>query len=204
MRLRWILHLAGDIHQPLHASGRITPDDPKGGDQGGNTFFLSPKDAPRRENLHWFWDSIVVRSIARKNDASDAEYLLPIAKKIMKKYPFEKMQARLVIGKFDHWQQDSFQVAASKLYPATLKRGEMPSSAYQKMAFKIAEEQIALRRLPNGRNAQPDFGSIKMNIIAEYFQARELEIIEKIRQLVEIESPSYDVGGSQNVEWLIG
>jgi hypothetical protein len=62
----------------------------------------------------------------------------------MKKYPFEKMQNRLEIGKFDQWQQESFQVASTKLYPASLKRGEMPSAAYQKMAFKIAEEQIAL------------------------------------------------------------
>jgi hypothetical protein len=142
--LAWILHLSGDVHQPLHASGRITPEDPKGGDQGGNTFSLSPKDAPRKENLHWYWDSIVVRTVARKKDASDAEYLLPIGNKIMKKYPFEKMQARLAVGKFDQWQQESFQVASTKLYPATLKRGEMPSAAYQKMAFKIAEEQIAL------------------------------------------------------------
>src|SRR5262245_59918872 len=39
--------------------------------------------------------------------------------------------------------------------------------------------------------------------IAEYFQAREAEIIENIRQLVDIESPSYDVEGSRKVaDWI--
>ncbi len=140
--LAWILHLAGDVHQPLHASGRVTPEEPKG-DQGGNTFQLTPPDIKPRENLHWYWDSIVVRSIARKADASDAEYLLPIGNAIMKKYPLLKMKDRLAIGKFDAWQQESFQIASTKLYPKTLIRNQTPSEAYKKMAFGIAEQQIA-------------------------------------------------------------
>jgi osmotically-inducible protein OsmY len=141
--LAWILHLSGDVHQPLHASGRVTAEEPKG-DQGGNTFSLSPKDAPRKENLHWYWDSIVVRTVPRKNDATDADYLLPIGNAIMKKYPLAKMQNRLEIGKFDAWQQESFRIASTRLYPKTLIRNQMPSAAYNKMAFGIAEEQIAL------------------------------------------------------------
>ncbi len=141
--LAWILHLAGDVHQPLHASGRVTDEEPKG-DQGGNLFLLTPKDAKQKENLHWYWDSIVVRTVKRKDDASDAEYLLPIGDKMMKEFPFTKMQSRLEIGKFDAWQQESFQIAANKLYPKTLIRNQMPSDNYKKMAFDIAEEQIAL------------------------------------------------------------
>jgi hypothetical protein len=142
--LAWILHLAGDVHQPLHASGRITPEDPKGGDQGGNTFSLSPPDAKPKENLHWYWDSIVVRTIPRRADSSDAEYLLPIGNAIMKKHPLARMQNRLESGKFDTWQQESFRIASERLYPKTLVRNRMPSAVYQKMAFAIAEEQIAL------------------------------------------------------------
>jgi osmotically-inducible protein OsmY len=141
--LAWIIHLSGDVHQPLHASGRVTAEEPKG-DQGGNTFSLSPKNAPRKENLHWFWDSIVVRTVPRKADASDAEYLLPIGNAIMKKYPLAKMQNLLEIGKFDAWQQESFKIASTRLYPKTLLRDQMPSAAYNKMAFDIAEQQIAI------------------------------------------------------------
>jgi hypothetical protein len=42
--LAWILHLVGDIHQPLHASSRISPQDPWG-DGGGNTFRVGTRSA---------------------------------------------------------------------------------------------------------------------------------------------------------------
>jgi glutamate carboxypeptidase len=43
-----------------------------------------------------------------------------------------------------------------------------------------------------------------MKELADYFQANREKIIEQIRQLVEIESPSFDVEGSKNVaDWLI-
>ncbi len=143
--LAWVLHLGGDIHQPLHTSARVTQYDPKG-DQGGNLFMLSPKGAKgdERVSLHWYWDSIVKRNIPRVSDACDSDYLPPIAQAMMKKYPAAKMQNRLKLGKFDEWQQEGFQITSTKLYPASLKFGEMPSENYKKMAFEIAEEQIAL------------------------------------------------------------
>lgn len=143
--LAWILHLVGDIHQPLHDSGRVTKYDPKG-DQGGNLFMLSPKGATgeARLNLHWFWDSIIGRNVPRVNDACDSDYLPAIAQQMTKKFPFSKMQNRLKIGKFDDWQQEGFQIASTKLYPTSLKFGEMPSENYKKQAFEIAEEQITL------------------------------------------------------------
>ena len=163
--LAWILHLAGDIHQPLHASGRSTPDDPKGGDQGGNTFSLSPKGTPRNkaENLHWYWDSIIVRTIARKNDASDSEYLIPIGNQIMKKHP--SSANRLNPGKFDAWQNESFLIASSKLYPKSLIRFETPTQTYQKEALKIAEEQIAIAGYRLGALLNDIFGT--GNTVAE-------------------------------------
>ncbi len=158
--LAWILHIGGDIHQPLHDSARVTKYDPKG-DQGGNLFMLSPKDAKGddRLSLHWYWDSIIGRNLPRNNDACDSEYLPPIAQEIMKKYPFAKMQNRLEIGQFDKWQQEGFQIASTKLYPSTLKFGEMPSENYKKMAFEIAQEQIALAGYRIGEMLNQIFGS---------------------------------------------
>jgi len=157
--LAWVLHLGGDIHQPLHTSARVTQYDPKG-DQGGNLFMLSPKGATGddRVSLHWFWDSIVKRNIPRVNDACDSEYLPPIAQAMMKKYPAAKMQNRLKLGKFDEWQQEGFQIASTKLYPASLKFGVTPSDNYKKMAFEIAEEQIALAGYRMGEMLNQIFG----------------------------------------------
>ena len=58
--LAWLLHLVGDIHQPLHCSSRVTPDEalPRG-DAGGNTFRLDDN-----RNLHGYWDRILGEAIA--------------------------------------------------------------------------------------------------------------------------------------------
>jgi hypothetical protein len=162
--LAWILHLGGDIHQPLHTSARVTEAEPKG-DQGGNLFLLSPKDAKGddRLNLHWFWDSIVRRNISRVNDACDSDYLPPIAQAMMKKYPAAKMQSRLKLGKFDDWQQEGFQIASTKFYPASLKVGIAPSEEYKKMAYEIAEEQIALAGYRMGAMLNQIFDNREIN-----------------------------------------
>ena len=48
--LRFLIHLVGDIHQPLHCSTRCTHEHEKG-DRGGNDFMLvGAKD------LHAYWD----------------------------------------------------------------------------------------------------------------------------------------------------
>lgn len=158
--LAWFLHIGGDIHQPLHDSGRVTKYDPKG-DQGGNLFMLSSKGAKgdARLSLHWYWDSIIGRNIPRVNDACDSDYLPPLAQEIMKKYPASKLQNKLELGKYDEWQKEGFQIASTKLYPASLKFGEMPSDNYKKMAFEISEEQIALAGYRLGATLNQIFGS---------------------------------------------
>jgi hypothetical protein len=181
--LAWILHLGGDIHQPLHASARVTKFDPKG-DQGGNLFMLSPKGAKGedRVSLHWYWDSIIGRNIPRVSDACDFEYLPAIAQQITKKYPFAKMQNRLKIGKFDEWQQEGFQIASTKLYPSSLKFGEMPSENYKKQAFEIAQEQIALAGYRMGEMLNQIFGS--------------QELTKEVKETGQI------IGTGENDDWL--
>jgi hypothetical protein len=143
--LAWVLHLGGDIHQPLHTSARVTETEPKG-DQGGNLFLLTPQGAARGEqvNLHWFWDSIVRRNVPRKNDACDSEYLPVIAEAMMKKYPQARMQNRLKLGQFNEWQQEGFKLATVEVFSPLLVRNQMASEAYKRRAFQISQEQIAL------------------------------------------------------------
>lgn len=162
--MAWILHIGGDIHQPLHTSARVTEFEPKG-DQGGNTFLLTPKDTPRnqQENLHWYWDSIVVRNIMRQKDACDADFLAPIAQEMIKKHPLSKMQDGLNVGKFDLWQKESFKIATTELFPPTLIRFEMPTENYKKNAFKIAEQQIALAGYRLGATFNQIFGGNQEN-----------------------------------------
>jgi hypothetical protein len=53
--LSWLIHLTGDIHQPLHCATLVNQDYPAPvGDKGGNNFFVRPAEAP--VNLHSIWD----------------------------------------------------------------------------------------------------------------------------------------------------
>ena len=158
--IAWLEHLIGDLHQPLHASARITATEPKG-DQGANLFLLTPVGTPRdkQENLHWFWDSIVVRNKPNDKDECDADFVDPIARSIMKKYSFQEMESRLALGDPERWKRESFEIASTRLFPADLKRNEMPSSEYKKAAMKIAEERLALAGYRMGALFNQIFGS---------------------------------------------
>jgi hypothetical protein len=53
--LAWVLHLVGDIHNPVHTASRVTPAHPAG-DAGGNAVRLT--DDGRPTNLHAVWDDL--------------------------------------------------------------------------------------------------------------------------------------------------
>ena len=156
--IAWLEHLIGDIHQPLHTSGKITDSNPKG-DQGGNLFFLTPKGTPRdkQENLHWFWDSIVARNMPNAKDQCDADYLDPIAQDIMRLYPYDKLKGKLNNGKFDVWQKESLQIATTDVYK-DLKWFETPTEKYKKRALGIAQERLALAGYRMGELFNEVFG----------------------------------------------
>jgi len=142
--ISWIEHLIGNIHQPLHASAKVTPSNPKG-DVRGNLFLLTPQGTPRdkQENLHWFWDSIMVRYAPNTKDQCDADYVDPMAQEIMKLYPYEKLKDRLAPGKFEAWKDESYKIATTEVYKG-IDFFQMPSDAYKKKAFLIAQERLAL------------------------------------------------------------
>ncbi len=142
--ISWLEHLIGDIHQPLHTSGKVTDANPKG-DQGGNLFLLTPKGTPRanQENLHWFWDSIVVRYLPNAKDQCDADYIDPIAQDIIKLYPYDKLKDRINDDKFDVWAKESLEIATTEVYK-DVNWFEAPSDKYKKKAFDIAQLRLAL------------------------------------------------------------
>lgn len=49
--LKWVIHLVGDIHQPLHAGFKV--------DKGGNLYQVQAYG--RGTNLHALWDGILIR-----------------------------------------------------------------------------------------------------------------------------------------------
>ncbi len=144
LAIAWLEHIIGDIPQPLHASGRVTNSSPKG-DQGGNRFLLTPKGTPRAEelNLHWFWDSILMRYEPNTKDVCDSDYLDPIGDRIMKMYPYDKMKGELAADNFSQWAKESLEISQQEVYRG-VRFFSLPSDGYKKKAFEISEKRLAL------------------------------------------------------------
>jgi S1/P1 nuclease len=71
VHLSWLLHLAGDLHQPLHATGllateaKVGPErfDPPAGDEGGNRLAVKRlADDTEAVILHAYWDALLFRT----------------------------------------------------------------------------------------------------------------------------------------------
>ena len=143
-QLAWILHLTGDIHQPLHAESRVTDAHP-GGDRGGNDFLLAPKSI---SPLHTFWDRIIDNSIletpAEKPTAKQIVYLDRVIGMIVHDHPKASEAVRLKPGDFEAWSREGFETAKSAAYPASLHEKQTPAPAYKKNVFSIADEAIAI------------------------------------------------------------
>jgi len=128
--LVWLLHIVGDIHQPLHASTRVSKADPDG-DAGGNLVKL---DCAKCE-LHFFWDDL----LGTGND-------LPSVLRKARKLP--KPEGSLVAKTDDkQWVAESFQAAQNVVYSPPVGPGDGPYAltlAYQKRAGKLAKQRVAL------------------------------------------------------------
>jgi S1/P1 Nuclease. len=128
--LVWLLHIVGDIHQPLHASTRVSQSDPDG-DAGGNLVKL---DCAKCE-LHFFWDDL----LGAQND-------LKTVVKGARKLP--KAPASLV-AKMDEkdWVAEGFQQAQQTVYAPPVGPGNGPYALtieYKKTAGKLAKQRVAL------------------------------------------------------------
>jgi hypothetical protein len=142
--LAWFLHVAGDIHNPLHNGSRISEAEPDG-DRGGNRFLLTPEQQNQnRVNLHSYWDSILRRNIPRKGDACDSDYIPVIARLASRRYPFAKLNSRLKLGDYREWNSAGYKLLNEVVYTSDLVRNQLPAKKYQKRAFAVGQEQIAL------------------------------------------------------------
>jgi hypothetical protein len=136
--LAWILHLVGDVHQPLHLSARVTPAEPQG-DKGGNTFRLQGQP----NNLHAYWDG-AVDLVEPASGAGPVAYADRLAQRVEQDVPVNAIAPALVSATFDVWGRESLDIAQREVYASTLHPGDAPSAVYAQNAAKIAERRVAL------------------------------------------------------------
>jgi len=129
----WLIHMFGDIHQPLHCIEHISSLHPNG-DRGGNSFRLKGS----AQNLHHIWDS----SVSPFGSADEEELAVGIAQE----HTRESLVADLGITEPEAWARASFKLAKQHAYkikenPQNLPK---PSTAYLKNMEKIGRRQAAL------------------------------------------------------------
>lgn len=117
--LCWLLHLVGDVHQPLHNIGMYSVEIPTG-DQGGNLFWVKDADVPTR--LHGYWDDLFGRE---DYDAHIKSYDRAVtAAALLSRAEFQKDQfaKELKTSSFEDWSKAGFRLAVDVGY----RNGKLP------------------------------------------------------------------------------
>tara|TARA_Y100001968_G_C19437790_1_gene760788 strand:+ start:2018 stop:2800 length:783 start_codon:yes stop_codon:yes gene_type:complete len=137
--LRVILHLVGDIHQPLHVATQFSHQFPEG-DKGGNRVHLKPNAIGR--NLHAYWDN-------GGGYLKSSKRLKQKARLLEKRYPCHP----ITLFEPKVWAAESFKLALSTAY--TLDKDNKASTIYRKKVRAATHAQIAKAgcRLANWLNA---------------------------------------------------
>jgi hypothetical protein len=153
-----IMHLVGDLHQPLHAAtkyfysrGRLEQD--RGGNREGVD--NGPLDEPRF-NLHAFWDSawrasmdgqgrVVLDESFRPGPVHHPERVVALAAEMEREVPPAGLN---LSPQIDAWAWESNQIARNFVYPdltptESLKYCRL-SSSYVAKANRIARERLVL------------------------------------------------------------
>lgn len=109
VNLCWILHLIGDIHQPLHCATLFSDQFPEG-DKGGNKAMV--RIGSGRKKLHAFWDGALGKSTKVNDLRSGAQEILA----------FEAADRSLTSAdladhlSFASWAQEGFKAAVEFAY----------------------------------------------------------------------------------------
>jgi hypothetical protein len=130
--LVWLVHLVGDVHQPLHCSTRISAANPKG-DEGGNLVVVS---GPAKE-LHAFWDGAL-----GEGDTKNFMTAVKVGESLT-----EPDAGSVSDDKEDDWAAESYALAKSSVYVDPIGSGLGPftvTAAYTASAQQIAKQRVAL------------------------------------------------------------
>ena len=129
LALKFVLHFAGDLHQPLHLSDNH--------DKGGNCVYLSRGGA--RANLHHYWDTGVVETMGKDADTVASDLYCAITPAQLKAWRR---------GDIESWAMESNQVAKAVVYTLGSQPGCSSglrydlSADYDAAALKAAKIQL--------------------------------------------------------------
>jgi len=121
--LRFILHLVGDLHQPLHCA-----DDH---DRGGNARQVIFDG--RLDNLHWVWDTGLLEHISRDEEA--------LARQMERRVTDEEQEAWKQ-GSLGDWALQSHRLAQTAYRRLGHKNPAVIDAAYERQADPVVDLQL--------------------------------------------------------------
>jgi S1/P1 Nuclease len=127
--LCWILHLVGDIHQPLHTTALFSDTFPEG-DRGGNLAYVVLRDGAKKTKLHPMWDGLLGNSTSASALGRVVKQVedLPTKDQDVIKQSVENNKT------VESWAKESFEIAKKSAY----LEGRLPIGAEHEDAGKIA------------------------------------------------------------------
>jgi hypothetical protein len=139
--LVWLLHLVGDVHQPLHAVNRMTKANSKG-DAGGNRVKLFGDAA---SNLHSYWDDLPGVECKFCNDKVQCVNRATVLGRSLP--PAAVKDGRNIDTAA--WIRESFELARTKVYRNPIGADDqlytiVPGSLYETEAYKLALARVAV------------------------------------------------------------
>ncbi len=136
--LAFLVHLIGDIHQPLHTTSRISAPLPDG-DQGGNLYHIKfPAFHPKTISLHKLWDQGMDIFIGETTFAR----VVALSDQITALYPKTFFDAKVDDLNIDHWVNEGLQTTLSLVY--STPENQLPSDDYVESGRRITQQKIAL------------------------------------------------------------
>lgn len=135
--LSFLIHIVGDLHQPLHTVSLFSKAHPHG-DKGGNMYMIQYDG--QKINTHYLWDK-GVGAFESKNSRS-VDHAKELALGLMQQYPAESFGDRATNLNPTDWASEGFENARKYVY--STPENQVPSATYLVTGRQIAEEQAAL------------------------------------------------------------
>jgi hypothetical protein len=155
--LCWVLHLCGDIHQPLHGVELFSPQYPNG-DQGGNAELVlrQPPYPDSQTKLHALWDQL-------PGPYKSEEVCRDLASGLRSdpRYSRAALKDKLAVTDFAAWAQESHDLAIKYAY----LDGQLQSAASSGPTTQPTEQ---IPGLPPGYMAQAEDVAMARIILAGY------------------------------------
>jgi len=135
--LAWLIHLVGDLHQPLHTTSQFGPAFAHGSDAGGNNIAVV---FTGYQELHGFWDGT-------PGDQRDNMHVLADSVGAASHLPSPPVAAANVTNP-QKWANESYQLALSRAFIAPIvlqSAGPFTlTSTYASGARTVGRDQVAL------------------------------------------------------------